>query len=334
MNVIQVSCALIIILIVIAVWRISKTASHIHESFSENVVTNLPNIKKYQQMIESYIEQDLAHATNGNPALHRMCQYAVSGGKKIRSIILLSVYDHCASVVLTPSASPTPLNIHNAAIAVEYLHAASLILDDIADKDDYRRGRVSVHRLFGIGKAQLCALYLIGHAGKLLQSTAKSTGNQDVEIFVYDNIFSNLRKLIAGQYMDVSGIANDTRKIGNIEKVIHKKTGTMFEIPFIMGWTFANIFVPDETQLSKLKLLSRMFGQIFQVVDDFEDIEKDEKSHAKYNYVLNHGKARASQYLKECIHKFNELADAMSIYTEEIKEAISYLYKKVESLTI
>lgn len=333
MNTIQVTCALIIILILIAVWRISKGPSVIHESFSENVVINLPNIKRYQSLIEIYIERDLAKSTSRHPSLHHMCQYAVSGGKKIRSVILLSVYNHC----IASRTSEELLDIHNAAIAVEYLHAASLILDDIADKDDYRRGRVSVHKLFGIGKAQLCALYLIGHAGELLQLTAKSSGKQAVEIFIYDNIFSNLRKLIAGQYIDVANDVGSSRDFGdsrNIEKVIHNKTGTMFEIPFVMGWTFANIFVPDRAQLSKLKLLSHMFGQIFQVVDDFEDIEKDEKSHAKYNYVLSYGKAQAFQYLKECIRKFNELADNLGIYTEELKEAISYLYKKVESRTI
>jgi len=194
MNTINILCAIIIITIIIIVWYILRKFRYTRESFSETIVMELPNIKKYQSHIEKCIDEDLLKATQNKQKLYRMCAYAVSGGKKIRSIIIMSILNN-----------PDNIDYSNIAIAVEYLHAASLILDDIADKDNYRRGRPSVHKMFGIGKAQMCALYLIGHAGMLLQQSAKKLSQkEDFIIFIYDNLFSNLRKLIDGQYIDIS----------------------------------------------------------------------------------------------------------------------------------
>jgi len=321
MNTVSVVCVLIIILIIL-IARVIHKSSEPNKNLSENIVTELPNIKKYQKRIEKYIEVDLSKATQGRPGLNLMCSYAVSGGKKIRSIILLSILEKNA---ISQKSHSDP------AIAVEYLHAASLILDDIADKDDYRRGRKSMHKLFGVGKAQMCALYLIGHAGKLLQKSAKSLNNNELVIFIYDNLFANLRKLIEGQYVDIS---NEGGAENTDSDIIHKKTGTMFEIPFVLGWTFSKLQVPSQSELFDLKTTAHMFGQIFQIADDFDDMEKDAKSHAKFNYVLNHGIKEASTYFVECITKFNTFSSKMNICTDEIKEVVTYLYKKVESFTV
>jgi geranylgeranyl pyrophosphate synthase len=275
------------------------------------MIAALPCIEKYQKRIEDFMSEDLAVATCKHPGLHRMCTYVTSGGKKIRSIILLSLCD---------SAS-------RAALAVEYLHAASLILDDIADADNYRRGRKAVHKVFGIGKAQMCALYLIGHAGKLLQESAAS-GSNEFKLFIYDNLFANLRMLIEGQYEDIS---NSTDSADGTDGILHKKTGTMFEIPFVLGWSMANMSVPNPGTLSSLQACARSFGQMFQVADDFEDVQKDSRSGARYNYVINHGKHAANEHFTSHLKKFSAEAQRVGVYTDELQEATMYLYKKVQT---
>jgi geranylgeranyl diphosphate synthase, type II len=316
MNVVTIVCAVVIIAIVIITWCIARRRDTHHTGFSEAIIMQLPNIKKYQQRIEKYIDEDLNESTSKYPGLHRMCVYAISGGKKIRSVIMLSIADRSDRADAISSA-----------VALEYLHDASLILDDIHDKDDYRRGRKSVHKIFGISKAQMCALYLIGRAGKLMQF-ANAKRSNELTIFIYDILFEKLRGLIEGQYIDVSNeFANNSN-----EQIMHKKTGTMFEISFILGWTLAVSRVPTEEELHDLQLCAELFGQIFQIADDFEDIVKDARTGAKFNYVLNHGKARAFEYLGTCVDKFRARATALNIYTNEISESIAYLYKKSEGI--
>jgi len=99
----------------------------------------------------------------------------------------------------------------------------------------------------------------------------------------------------------------------------------------MLGWSFSKLHVPNENELKNLQQLSYLFGQIFQVADDFEDIKKDMKSGAKFNHVLINGKTNSFNYISECIDKFNIISENMNLYTKEIKEAVAYLYKKVES---
>jgi geranylgeranyl diphosphate synthase type II len=265
------------------------------------------HVGEYQNRIESYVKENLNKETNGD--MRGMCEYAVSGGKKIRSVILLSIASRNGE---KPGAS-------NAAVAVEYLHAASLILDDIMDKDKYRRGKKSLYKVYGIGPAQMCALFLIGLAGKLMREVACECdiGDGDrnaMRVFIYDNIFDNLQKLIDGQYQDISG-SNE-----NIESIIHKKTGTLFEIPFVLGWTIDNGRVPTDTELDTLRKMSANFGQMFQIADDLEDMEKDAKSKSKFNYALNNGTDKAKDYYNECATIFSDLASKLGIMTAELDE--------------
>lgn len=298
----------IVVLLIIILYRSQKNTESVEPT------ARWLHVGEYQNRIESYVKENLSKETNGD--MRKMCEYAVSGGKKIRSVILLSIASRNGE---KPGAS-------NAAVAVEYLHVASLILDDIMDKDKYRRGKKSLYKVYGIGHAQMCALFLIGLAGKLMREVAGEcdigAGDRNaMRVFIYDNIFDNLQKLIDGQYQDISGSSE------SIESIIHKKTGTLFEIPFVLGWTIDNGRVPSDTELDTLQKASASFGQMFQIADDLEDMEKDAKSKSKFNYALNNGEKEARDYYDECAAIFSDLASKLGIMTTELNELFINILK-------
>jgi geranylgeranyl pyrophosphate synthase len=354
MNQTLIAAIIVVLLVIIATaWVFNNSSQSDQQPGSAEIVANLPNLRKYQQRIEQYIKASLAKETVKHPKLHAMCEHAVSGGKKIRSIILLSILESTTDGVDTVNSAENVKNISitsagvQAALAVEYLHAASLVLDDIMDKDDYRRGKVSVHKVYGIGPAQMCALFLIGLAGKLLREAARGTpitansennenneNNENIEnarnaltVFIYDNLFMNLRGLIEGQYIDIS---DESSPVTGAD-LIQKKTGTLFEIPFVLGWTIGHGKVPDDTELQSIRDSSAYFGQMFQVADDFEDIEKDTKSGAQFNYAINYGKQEAYNYFQSCMTKFNDISSRVNVHTLELREAVTYLSQKVNT---
>ena len=310
MDAVSVCCAIVIVLAIIIGYYFHRTP----QKKSEHLSAALPVLKKYQKDVEDLITEDLRKNTGKHAGLMNMCEYALDGGKKIRSIIALSIIDYRGDRQIGADS----------AIAVEYLHAASLILDDIADKDDYRRGRKAVHKVYGVGKAQMCALYLIGQAGRLMQTDANRVGADDFKVFIYDNLFANLRKLIEGQYIDIAGSTSQT----SAESLMHKKTGTMFEIPFILSWSMSHRRVPNNQELISLKDAAKLFGQIFQIADDFEDMESDRRKNSQFNYVLNNGMYNASEYFSECVAKFSSIATSMNIYTKVISETLTHLVQK------
>jgi geranylgeranyl pyrophosphate synthase len=284
-------------------------------------------MKKFKEKvlyINSYINIYLLEPLKKkNKTLHDLVSHAISGGKRLRSVITL-VIGEC----LNPN-----ININKLALAVELLHNASLILDDMPcmDNDTHRRGKETIHHKYGQQKAQLLVAYLLRKAfslihanyrelinwrkvestrlrgeGLSLNESASCGGTQDdvavlddletIIYDIYDNINQNMGYLGAatGQFIDIcpinSRIDSSAYKkyYSSVEKLmdlIYLKTTTFFEVGFIPAYL---ICVPKSKRTSKnrdkMRRIVRYFGLAFQISDDYEDVQQDlDRVEKEYN---------------------------------------------------
>lgn len=305
--------ALLIIIIFTAVHKTEYAAE------STPVLCNLPTFDVAKNIIEETITECIPIDFE-EPRLQEICAYALRDGKKIRSVITLVVADNELGAY--------------AALGVEYIHAASLILDDIMDKDDVRRGKPTVACRFGVNAAQLAALQLMSTSyvrshtliAKLCDKYGPIEGNR-IGVEMFGNMACKLKILGLGQYMDMN-----PHEILEVEDVIHKKTSSLFELAFLNGWLVRN---GDVTKIPAVNSVARSFGMLFQIADDVDDFETDlAKNISTVNYVARHGYVEARD-------KCFELADAvlvgcvtLGIRTTEIEEVLKYLLSQITAKKI
>jgi geranylgeranyl diphosphate synthase, type II len=311
------------------------------------VKSDMSLIKKEQVVIQSYIKKNIDENVK-DKKLKEILLYSLGDGKRVRPIIIISTYKKLTN------SSTIPNYVINAALAIEYIHCASLVIDDIMDDDDERRDKPSVHIKYGLTMAQLstvilCSLAMQNLFGCLseLNKTYQDT-NKNIPLILGSLISELIKELSIGQYLDVTmpsnfnelgGAINHSVKMGklkmNVEELIHKKTSSLFEFCFIMSWVLANYNKSDseiDEGVKNMKNLARHFGLIFQISDDFEDVEKDSNKNGKnavMNYVIYKGYYGAYKDYHKIVNRFNDLCSKEDMLTDEIKQMITYLSVKV-----
>jgi geranylgeranyl pyrophosphate synthase len=222
------------------------------------------------------LEEALAAGLPRRPAaLSAAMRYAVlGGGKRLRSRLALS-----AAVWLgEPAEAALP-----AARAVEYIHAYSLVHDDLPamDDDDVRRGRPSLHRAFGEATAIL--------AGDALQAAAFATladpglvrrrGGERVALAVrLLGRAAGAVGMVGGQSLDLALAATPAgpgreRELG---AMVRMKTAALFTAAAVLGGVVGG---GSPAQVRYLARLGRRFGLRYQIWDDLGDLATDAPGH-------------------------------------------------------
>jgi len=196
------------------------------------------------------------------PALSRAIQDAVlSPGKRLRPLVALAA----GEIVRAPLPAATAV-----AIAVEYLHAASLALDDLPSMDDARRrrGRPAIHVAHGVATAELAALALVARAFEVAAQAPETPPR------VRARVVGELARAVgaegscAGQAADLA--ADPARlTLEDLEAIHAGKTGALF-VAAVRGGALAG-GAGDET-LEALTLFARNLGLAFQITDDMLDL--------------------------------------------------------------
>jgi octaprenyl-diphosphate synthase len=164
----------------------------------------------------------------------------------------------------------------NAALAMECIHTASLIQDDIVDEGLKRRGEDTSHEKFGLFMAMVSGDYLISRAVMLIAGYDPKT--------VY--AFSKAGLYMAeGEVLDVKSRKYKPTE-ADYEECVRKKTAVMFESSFEMG---ARIAGADDAVAEKCRLMGLEFGIAYQIVDDlieFTEIDDENKKSALQSFIL------------------------------------------------
>jgi geranylgeranyl diphosphate synthase type II len=197
--------------------------------------------------------------------IHQAMLYALTGaGKRVRPVLTLAVAD------LFGCRSEPVLDL---ACAVEMVHACSLVLDDLPSMDDaaLRRGRPTVHRVYGESVALLAALALLNRAYALVAEAAHRLAlrrytTEDVVHHLAAAIGSD--GLIGGQALDLLARPEETN-LDVLEYIHSHKTGALFMAAGELGAMAAEARRRD---LEVIARFAKNLGLAFQISDDLLDV--------------------------------------------------------------
>jgi geranylgeranyl diphosphate synthase type II len=250
-----------------------------------------------------------------NSIISQSMRYGVlAGGKRLRPIFVILA----AKLFDVKSKDVLP-----AACAIEYMHAYSLIHDDLPamDNDDLRRGIPTNHKKFGQAPAILCGDALLTESFNLITKSNSSDKNINEAIKIL-SVYGGYMGMIAGQ-------AEDTLETGKWNKkdkallehklkfIQTKKTASLIVASLKIGAVLAGA---DKKSLKALEVYGTNIGIGFQITDDILDVYADKKllgkcgSDAKNNkltalslYGKDYAQIKAGEYI-------NKAKKAVSIF--------------------
>lgn len=226
-------------------------------------------IGKRKKLIDRAIIEILDQYKNkGSGKLMEAIKYSVNGGKRIRSILTLMVYEMFGNELNE--------DIINLACAIEFIHSASLILDDLPcmDNSEYRRNKKTTHIVYGESTTILASAALLTLAFDLF---SRVNSNRLNEIVGYTTKIVGLRGMILGQFMDVESF-NKNNTIEKLNEDYHLKTGLLFCDAVKIAGLLAD---GNEEEIKALENYGACFGRAYQIQDDILDIEGNEKELGK-----------------------------------------------------
>lgn len=287
----------------------------------------LTNFSDFQQHIVQQLTQDvdaLFTGVNLPSPLQDACRYAVtSGGKRVRPLLVASSFAMMTQNKKRGKKQPhfvMPSTIcRRAMLAVELLHAYSLVHDDLPcmDDDALRRGVATCHIAFDEATALL--------AGDVLQTLAFEVLTFEAATFevlavvdVVDlagcddqtaiasrliRVFApRARRMVTGQMLDLNGEGRQLSQ-QQLQAIHQDKTGALIEAAVLMGAICAGA---NEAQLLDLQKFAAHLGLAFQVQDDILDVIADteqlgkpagsDEKLDKSTYVKLMGVATAQEY--------------------------------------
>ena len=243
-------------------YHLKKTKIVANNTNIENLITD------WQSRVEKSLNHWLPVETTNPPELHQAMRYSVlDGGKRVRPLL-----SYATGYAL--EADEESLDI--VAAAVEFIHAYSLIHDDLPamDDDDLRRGKPTCHKQFNEAMAILAgdalqplAFHALSHGLK-----GKIPPEQQLQIIDILAISSGSRGMAGGQAIDLSSVGKSLN-IAELEDMHVHKTGALIRASVKMGALCkANI---EPALLKQLDHYAKCIGLAFQIQDDILDITAD-----------------------------------------------------------
>ena len=178
-----------------------------------------------------------------------------SGGKRLRPMLTIASAKLCGYT----GGGHVPL-----AAAVEFMHTATLLHDDVVDDSDFRRGKKAARLLWGNQASVLVGDFLLGQAFRMMVDVGSLPGLK---------ILSNAAAVIAeGEVMQLAAAKNTSTTEDEYLAIINAKTAALFSAAAEVGGAIANR--PAEEQAA-LKSYGKSLGIAFQLVDDALDYSGD-----------------------------------------------------------
>ena len=195
-----------------------------------------------------------------------------SPGKRLRPLLLLFAYRAAGG-----TSDATML-----ACAPELIHAYSLVHDDLPcmDDDDMRRGRPTVHKVYGSRTAILAGVAMIPLAARVVRDSARAMGLADqATTKVLDTLLeaSGAEGMIGGQLRDLIGEGR-ALSLDELEAIHSAKTGAIIVASLRMGALAAGT---DDSGVEALERYGRSIGLAFQIMDDVLDVTSTTKAMGK-----------------------------------------------------
>jgi octaprenyl-diphosphate synthase len=212
------------------------------------------------EAIRSLVQSDLeatdkfirAELTSDIPLINQLVEYILQcGGKRIRPLLILlaaRAFQHEQQQQIDLAA------------AIELIHTATLLHDDIVDNSSLRRGHNTAHTIWGNEASVLVGDFLYSRAFQLIVRT------QNLAVI---NIFSDATNLIAeGEVMQLINCNDPDTTEASYFQVIERKTAKLFEVATQAG---AALTTTNPTYISAMKQYGLHLGIAYQLIDDALD---------------------------------------------------------------
>jgi len=242
---------------------------------SEHAIVSIPRdplfgeqLDTWRQRIEIELERRLPAAAAIPTRLHEAMRYSVLGaGKRIRPIL---VYATACTLGLSESV------VDASACAIEFIHAYSLVHDDLPamDDDDLRRGRPTCHKAFDEATAVLVGDSLQALAFQVLTSESGLPRDAQVRLRLVEllAVASGTLGMAGGQALDLQASGKQL-SLADVEEMHARKTGALIHASVMMA--AACVTDLNDSVRRALDSYARDLGLAFQIQDDLLDIEGD-----------------------------------------------------------
>ncbi|HBC32607.1 MAG TPA: farnesyl-diphosphate synthase [Clostridiales bacterium] len=278
-------------------------------------------------IVDEYLGQIIETKEVPQKIVYEAMNYSLlSGGKRLRPILLLSAYELFKDEL--KEAIPF-------ACAMEMIHTYSLIHDDLPamDNDDYRRGRLSNHKKFGEATAILAGDGLLNKAFEIGLAAAINLNNQNaIKALKIIAGSSGTEGMIGGQVIDIDGEV----KISTIEELKYMyslKTGAIIKSSVTAGATLAGA---SQEEIKALEIYAEKIGIAFQIEDDILDITSTQEklgkaigSDAANNKIIYLTFKSIDEARKDVVDFTEEAIKSLSVFGNKAK----YLIELAKYLT-
>ena len=187
----------------------------------------------------------------------------LAGGKRLRPILCLASCEAMGGSI--EIAMPT-------ACALEMIHTMSLIHDDLPamDDDDYRRGKLTNHKVYGEDIAILAGDGLLAYAFEYIATETRGVSpDRILKTIAHLAKAVGANGLVGGQVVDLESEGKPDITVETLTYIHHHKTGALLESCVVCGAILAGA---TEVEIDKLARFARNIGLAFQIVDDILDL--------------------------------------------------------------
>lgn len=279
-------------------------------------------------MVEAQLVKELNEANPLDKTLCESMKYSLmAGGKRLRPILVMAAAD---------AVGAKGTDYLTTGCAMEMIHTYSLIHDDLPamDDDDYRRGKLTNHKVYGAGMATLAGDALLTLAFEVMLRQQGVSADKLVQVVREISTAAGPDGMVGGQALDME--SEDKQISMETMKNIHLgKTGALFRAAIRSG---AILGGASEEALEALTVYADNFGLAFQITDDILDVigdesvigkpvGSDEKNH-KSTYVTLTSLEEAQKLAQDAV---DTAIDALKIFGGEadfLRDLVAYLVKR------
>jgi geranylgeranyl diphosphate synthase type II len=281
------------------------------------------------KIVDTKLGEIIAVEDNPQSVIYEAMNYSLmSGGKRLRPILLLGSYE----IFMDEVENAMPF-----ACSMELIHTYSLIHDDLPamDDDDYRRGRLSSHKMFDEATAILAGDALLNKAFEICLEAVENSSldlRDSMRALLTIATSSGSEGMIGGQIVDMHG----NEKINSLEDLNYmysKKTGAIIKSSVLAG---AILGGAAKNQIEFLETYAEKIGLAFQIQDDILDVTSTQEVLGKpigsdeANNKITYLSFMSISQAKDCVENLTrEAVESLDIFGDKGK----YLVELAKYLT-
>jgi geranylgeranyl diphosphate synthase, type II len=286
-------------------------------------------LESRRALVEAALDRVLPPETAAPPRIHEAMRYSVlAPGKRLRPILVIAGAE---------AVGGRAEDVLDTACALELIHAYSLIHDDLPamDDDDYRRGRLTNHKVFGEAMAILAGDALLTLAFRLIAHNAARVAPAVVGLVVAEVAdAAGTDGMVGGQVVDIESEGKVIS--GEMLDYIHlHKTAALIRVALRVGAVLAG---GREEVVDAISRAGGALGLAFQIVDDILDVEgnlaelgktagSDERKQ-KATYPSLHGLPASKARARDLIEETKRLLTPLGPAAEPIRALADFVLER------